>query len=165
MALADPPYRMTTTLRGDAPLRELPHSPPPGGPHEHQTAFIGLAPLTIAVAPTLALAQGDTPPSRSGSITELLRYEPTGLSLMSPYARGKIPVLFVHGLCATPASWHRMITTLEHDPAIRERYQFWTFGYSTRDPIPYSAHLLRRDLEDVHQKLDRAGRMRPLTRW
>jgi hypothetical protein len=45
--------------------------------------------LTIAVTPSRALAQGDTPPGRSGSITELLRYEPTGLSLMSPYARGK----------------------------------------------------------------------------
>ena len=58
--------------------------------------------LTIAVAPSRALAQGDTPPGHSGSITELLRYEPTGLSLMSPYARGKIPVLFIHGLWRTP---------------------------------------------------------------
>jgi pimeloyl-ACP methyl ester carboxylesterase len=47
-----------------------------------------------------------------------------------------------------------MIATLEGDPAIRERYQFWTFGYSTGDPIPYSAHLLRRDLEDARRKLD-----------
>ena len=49
-----------------------------------------------------------------------------------------------------------MITTLENDPAIRKRYQFWTFGYSTGDPIPYSAHLLRKDLEDARRKLDPA---------
>ena len=110
--------------------------------------------LTIAVAPSRTLAQGDKPPDHSGSITELLWYEPTGLSLMSPYARGKIPVLFIHGMCAHPASWQRMIATLENDPAIRERYQFWTFGYSTGDPIPYSAHLLRRNLEDARRKLD-----------
>jgi pimeloyl-ACP methyl ester carboxylesterase len=110
--------------------------------------------LTVPVAPSRALAQGDTPPGHSGSIIELLRYEPTGLSLMSAYVRGKIPVLFIHGMCAHPASWHRMIATLENDPEIRERYQFWTFGYSTGDPIPYSAHLLRRNLEDARRKLD-----------
>jgi pimeloyl-ACP methyl ester carboxylesterase len=113
--------------------------------------------LSTAVAPSCCLAQGDTPPGHSGSITELLRYEPTGLSLLSPYARGKIPVLFIHGLWSNPTSWHRMIATLESDPAIKEKYQFWTFGYSTGDPIPYSAHLLRRNLEDARRKLD-AGR-------
>jgi pimeloyl-ACP methyl ester carboxylesterase len=87
-------------------------------------------------------------------MTELLRYEPTGLSLLSPYARGKIPVVFIHGLWSNPSSWHRMIAALEGDPAIGGRYQFWTFGYSTGDPIPYSAYLLRRNLEDVRRKVD-----------
>jgi pimeloyl-ACP methyl ester carboxylesterase len=85
---------------------------------------------------------------------DLLRYEPTGLSLVSPYARGKIPVLFIHGLWATPCSWHPMIAALEEDPAIKEKYQFWTFGYSTGDPIPYSSHLLRKHLDDLRPKLD-----------
>ena len=84
----------------------------------------------------------------------MLRYEPTGLSLVSPYARGKIPVIFIHGLWSNPASWHRMIATLEREHAIREKYQFWTFGYSTGDPIPYSAYLLRRNLDDVRARLD-----------
>ena len=43
---------------------------------------------------------------------------------------------------------------LEADSALRERYQFWTFGYSTGDPIPYSASLLRRDLDEVRRKFD-----------
>ena len=60
--------------------------------------------LSTAVAPSCCLAQGDTPPGHSGSITELLRYEPTGLSLLSPYARGKIPVLFIHGLWSNPTT-------------------------------------------------------------
>ena len=47
-----------------------------------------------------------------------------------------------------------MIEALEADPAIDSRFQFWTFGYSTGDPIPYSAHLLRRDLDEVRQKFD-----------
>ena len=47
-----------------------------------------------------------------------------------------------------------MIETLEADPAIKDGFQFWTFGYSTGDPIPYSAHLLRRDLDEVRRRLD-----------
>ena len=110
--------------------------------------------LTLAASPSLSLAQGDRPPSHSGSVMEFLRYEPTGLSLLKPYARGKIPVLFIHGLWSSPASWHRMIATLEEVPAIREKHQFWTFGYSTGDPIPYSAYLLRKNLDDVRRKFD-----------
>ncbi len=110
--------------------------------------------LTLAASPSLSLAQGNAPSSHSGSITELLRYEPTGLSLLGPFARGKIPVIFIHGLWASPASWHHMIATLEEDPAIKKKYQFWTFGYSTGDPIPYSSYLLRKNLDDVRPKLD-----------
>jgi pimeloyl-ACP methyl ester carboxylesterase len=47
-----------------------------------------------------------------------------------------------------------MIATLEEDPAIKDRFQFLTFGYSTGDPIPYSAYLLRRNLADVRRKFD-----------
>lgn len=110
--------------------------------------------VTLAAFPSISRAQGDTPPSHSGSVMELLRYEPTGLSLVSTYTRGKIPVVFIHGLWSNPASWHRMIATLEREHAIREKYQFWTFGYSTGDPIPYSAYLLRRNLDDVRARFD-----------
>ncbi|MDR3639570.1 MAG: alpha/beta fold hydrolase [Isosphaeraceae bacterium] len=99
-------------------------------------------------------AQGDAPASPSASMMELLHYEPTGLSLLTPYTRGKVPVVFIHGLWLNPASWHRMISALKADPAIDGRYQCWTFGYSTGDPIPYSAHLLRRNLDDARRKLD-----------
>jgi pimeloyl-ACP methyl ester carboxylesterase len=85
------------------------------------------------------------------------RYEPTGLSLLRPYKRGKIPVVFIHGLWASPWSWSRMIESLEADPAVRDRCQFWTYGYSTGDPIPYSASLLRGNLDEVRRKFDPDG--------
>ena len=69
------------------------------------------------VAPSPSWGQIDTPASHPASVTELLRYEPTGLSLLSPYARGKIPVVFIHGLWSNPASWHRMIAALEERPS------------------------------------------------
>jgi pimeloyl-ACP methyl ester carboxylesterase len=47
-----------------------------------------------------------------------------------------------------------MIETLAGDPAINGCFQFWTFGYATGNPIPYSAYLLRRDLDEVRRRLD-----------
>jgi pimeloyl-ACP methyl ester carboxylesterase len=94
------------------------------------------------------------PAKAEAQIEELFRYEPTGLSLLRPYRRGRIPVVFVHGLWSNPWSWARMIEALEADAALRDRYQFWTFGYSTGDPLPYSAALLRRNLDEVRRKFD-----------
>src|SRR5579883_2325964 len=87
-------------------------------------------------------------------IASLLRYEPTGLSLLDTYRRGRVPVVFVHGLWSAPWSWAPMIETLEADPGLRDRYQFWTFGYSTGDPILYSAWLLRHDLDEARRRFD-----------
>jgi len=47
-----------------------------------------------------------------------------------------------------------MIKEMEADATLRARYQFWTFGYSTGDPLAYSATLLRRDLDEVRRKFD-----------
>jgi pimeloyl-ACP methyl ester carboxylesterase len=124
--------------------------------------------LAALFAATSASAQNPEPVGssreRSGSLAKLdadvarrFRYEPTGVSLLRPYARGKIPVLFIHGLWSNPLSWSRMIESLEADRALDDRYQFWTFGYSTGDPIPYSASLLRRDLDEVRRKFDPDG--------
>ncbi|SIO65232.1 Alpha/beta hydrolase family protein [Singulisphaera sp. GP187] len=113
--------------------------------------------LVFLAFTTCSRAQLNAPPSRPAPLAELLHYEPTGLSLLTPYAKGKIPVLFIHRLWVSPSSWHRMIAKLEEDPAIAGRYQFWTFGYSTGDPIPYSAHLLRQNMEELRRKLDPDG--------
>jgi pimeloyl-ACP methyl ester carboxylesterase len=109
--------------------------------------------LAAAVPPHVP-AQVDRPAHTAQELKELLHYEPTGLSLLRDHEHGKVPVVFVHGLWATPSSWRRMIEALEADPALAERFQFWTFGYSTGDPIPYSAHLFRRALHEVREKLD-----------
>ena len=95
----------------------------------------------------------------------LFRFESTGLSLLRPYRRGRIPVVFVHGLWSNPWSWCRMIEGLEADAALRDRYQFWTFGYSTGDPIPYSASLLRRDLTRCGGSSTPTVRTRRSTGW
>jgi pimeloyl-ACP methyl ester carboxylesterase len=123
-----------------------------GNPHMiRQSIPLVILFLTLAsIKASICRAQGDAPIS----MMELLRYEPTGLSLLNPYERGKIPVVFIHGLWSNTSSWHRMIVALEGDPEINTRFQFWTFGYSTGDPVPYSAHLLRRNLDDARSRLD-----------
>jgi pimeloyl-ACP methyl ester carboxylesterase len=110
--------------------------------------------LILSAIPHAGPAQEAAPASPPVLMTDLVPYEPTGLSLLRPYARGKIPVVLIHGLWSNPWSWHRMVAALEADPAIRDRFQFWTFGYSTGDPIPYSAHLMRRDLDEARRKFD-----------
>jgi hypothetical protein len=45
--------------------------------------------------------------------------------------------------------WVNPINELEMDPVLRERYQFWVFGYPTGNPIAYSGLKLRQALEEV----------------
>jgi pimeloyl-ACP methyl ester carboxylesterase len=99
-------------------------------------------------------ARGPAPAKADTDIIGLFRFEPTGLSLLRPYRRGRIPVVLIHGMWSNPWSWARLIEVLEADAALRDRYQFWTFGYSTGDPLPYTAGLLRRDLDEVRRKFD-----------
>ena len=83
-----------------------------------------------------------------------IHFEPRGLSLLRPYAPGKVPVVLVNGLWGSPRQWCRMVKDLEADPFVSERIQFLTFGYSTGDPIPYSAYMLRRAIGDLRDRLD-----------
>jgi hypothetical protein len=50
-----------------------------------------------------------------------------------------------------------MIEDLENDPAVRARYQFWTFRYQSGDSIPFSAHLLRQSLRRARRVFDPDG--------
>lgn len=81
------------------------------------------------------------------------RYADTArLTFAQPYDPDRIPVLMVHGLNDTPATWMPMYLSLIKDPQIRERYQFWVFSYPSGYPFPYSATLLRRELDRVDQQ-------------
>ena len=73
------------------------------------------------------------------------------LSKLQPYDPNRIPVLMVHGLQSTPATWVPMYFELMKDPQIREKYQFWVFSYSSGYPYPYSAALLRKELDRMNR--------------
>jgi hypothetical protein len=69
-----------------------------------------------------------------------------GLKMLRPYAPGKIPVVFVHGLADSPVAFVQAINEFQNDPALSARYQFWVFIYPTGRPIVHSALGLREGL-------------------
>jgi pimeloyl-ACP methyl ester carboxylesterase len=73
----------------------------------------------------------------------------TALVQLQQFDRRRTPVIFVHGLQDTPVGWVPMINALRNDHWIRERYQFWVFSYPSGYPYPYSAMLLRQDLDGI----------------
>ncbi len=73
------------------------------------------------------------------------------LNFLQPYDPKRIPVLFVHGLDSTPATFAPMYFELLEDKELRERYQFWMFSYPSGYPYPYSAALLRKELSKVNR--------------
>ncbi len=127
----------------------------------------GLTSMGIATLAAITVAwtsdqPGDTPAWQpagppAAEVAGTPRYKPIGLTIPKAYRCGRVPVVFIHGLWSGPWSWSPMIEALEEDPALRDRYQFWTFGYATGDPIPYSAWRLRRALDDARQTFDPGG--------
>lgn len=71
---------------------------------------------------------------------------------MQPYDPNKTVIMVVHGLVDTPATWAPMINTLRADPRIRARYQFWYYSYPSGYPYPYSAAILRHQLDGVEKR-------------
>src|SRR5437016_175048 len=71
------------------------------------------------------------------------------LCRLQQFDPARTPVIFVHGLQETGASWAPMIDSLRDDPGIREHYQFWFFSYPSGYPYPYAAALLRQDLDGI----------------
>ena len=77
----------------------------------------------------------------------------TRLTQLQQFDRTRTPVIFVHGLQETGASWAPMIDSLRNDPVIREHYQFWFFSYPSGYPYPYSAALFRQNLDGIERAI------------
>ncbi len=134
--------------------------------HQHQAQIDFIDPFStdhvILDGETYPLAADYTAPLAIGLTTErpeklglirLLRpekYASTArLTRLQPYDPKRIPVIFVHGLQDTPASWAPMINQLRDDPVIRRRYQLWVYSYPSGYPYSYSAALFRRELDAI----------------
>src|SRR5258708_2280632 len=71
---------------------------------------------------------------------------------LQPYDPDKTVVLVIHGLKDSQATWTPMINKLRGDPVIRKHYQFWFYSYPTGYPFPYSAAILRHELDAVEKR-------------
>jgi len=78
----------------------------------------------------------------------------SGLYMLEPYQHDKIPVVMVHGLWSSPATWMEMFNDLRSDPQVREHYQFWFYLYPSGQPFWFSAAEMREDLAHMRQSLD-----------
>lgn len=74
------------------------------------------------------------------------------LARLQPYDPKKIPILCIHGLGDSQATWAPMIETLRADPVIRANYQIWFFSYASGNPYPYSASLLREQMDAIKKR-------------
>jgi pimeloyl-ACP methyl ester carboxylesterase len=78
------------------------------------------------------------------------------LLLMEPYQRGKIPVIFIHGLWSDPVTWVDAVNDLRAQGDIYRQYQFWYFRYPTGRGLLESAAELREKLLLARESFDPA---------
>ncbi len=100
----------------------------------------------------------DTGAATSGLLRPDTTPHPGGLYMLEPYQPGKIPVLMVHGIWATPISWMTMFNDLRSIPEIRKHYQFWCYFYPTGEPFVYTAADLREQMVQLRKILDPENR-------
>lgn len=117
------------------------------------------APLEADTTTPLVYMFAQTPPVNpiEGLLNVPAWNEYRGLYMLQPYQRGKIPVVFIHGLLSTPTIWAEAANEILGDPELRSRYQIWWFQYPTGNPILYSAALLREALHEARHALDPDG--------
>jgi len=109
-------------------------------------------PLAVDFSAPTAMLIARERPERLGfsRLMNPAKYADTArLAQLQQYDPTRTPVIFVHGLQETGASWAPMIDSLRDDPWIRKHYQFWFFSYPSGYPYPYSAALFRQDLDGI----------------
>ena len=77
-----------------------------------------------------------------------------GLYMLEPFREDKIPVVMVHGLWSSPATWMEMFNDLRSDPLVRDNFQFWFYLYPSGEPFFLSAAQMRKDLASMRRQLD-----------
>lgn len=80
-----------------------------------------------------------------------------GLYRFETFDPNRIPVVLVHGLMSDTRTWLQMINTLRNDPVILKNYQIYGFSYSSGNPVPNSAFLLRQALRKERERIVKAG--------
>ncbi len=123
---------------------------------EEAVSFYGrTVPLAADFTVPLAVMLQETDPQKH-ELSRVLNPEKyahtAAIERLQPYDPNKTVVLVIHGLKDSNATWTPMINTLRGDPVIRKHYQFWFYSYPTGYPYPYSAAILREELDAVEKR-------------
>ena len=112
-------------------------------------------PLAADFTVPLAIMLASTNPKKL-ELSRLLnpaKYAETArISRLQPYDPNKTVVLVIHGLMDSPATWTPMLNRLRGDEDIRRNYQFWFYSYPSGYPYPYSAAILRHELDAIEKR-------------
>ena len=112
-------------------------------------------PLAADFTVPLAVALARTNPKKF-ELTRMLnpaKYAETArIVRLQPYDPNKTVVLVIHGLMDMPATWAPMLNRLRGYEEIRRNYQFWFYSYPSGYPYPYSAAILRRELDAIEKR-------------
>ena len=115
--------------------------------HTYALAADFTVPLAVMLASTNPKKYELTRLLNPGKYAETAR-----ISRLQPYDPNKTVVLVIHGLIDTPATWTPMINALRGDEDIRRNYQFWFYSYPSGYPYPYSASILRHELDAAEKR-------------
>lgn len=111
-------------------------------------------PLAADYSTPIALMVHNSKVEKLGLVRLLVpdRYAATArMTRLQIYDPKRIPVVLVHGLDSTPGTWTPMLDAIRNDPELRKRYQLWVFSYPSGYPYPYTATLLRQELDRMHR--------------
>lgn len=109
------------------------------------------ADFTVPLA--VMLAQNDPKKMEMFRLLHPADYAKTArIARLQPYDPNKTVVLVVHGLMDSPATWTPMLNSLRGDEEIRRNYQIWFYSYPSGYPYPYSAAILRRELDAIEKR-------------
>ena len=112
-------------------------------------------PLAANFTASYALLLAREKPQKLG-FARLLRpqeYAATArVARLEPYNPNKTVVLVIHGLMDTPVTWVPMVNDLRGDVDFRRNYQVWFYSYPSGYPYPYSAVILRQELDAIEKK-------------
>jgi pimeloyl-ACP methyl ester carboxylesterase/predicted GNAT family acetyltransferase len=112
-------------------------------------------PLAANFTASYALLLAREKPQKLG-FARLLRpqeYAATArVARLEPYNPNKTVLLVIHGLMDTPVTWVPMLNELRGDPDFRRNYQVWFYSYPSGYPYPYSAAILRHELDAIEKK-------------
>jgi pimeloyl-ACP methyl ester carboxylesterase/predicted GNAT family acetyltransferase len=112
-------------------------------------------PLAANFTASYALLLAREKPQKLG-FARLLRpqeYASTArVARLEPYNPNKTVLLVIHGLMDTPVTWVPMLNNFRGDPDFRRNYQIWFYSYPSGYPYPYSATILRKELDAIEKK-------------